>query len=65
VRDSEAVIQGLDMFSQLASIEGATMRAPEGQHDRAVAFVLGLKGEVKVLRIFSSAPFLVLLVEYL
>jgi hypothetical protein len=51
LRDGEAIIHGLETFSQLASIEGATLRAPEGQHDdRAVAFALALKGREKLLR---------------
>jgi hypothetical protein len=50
LRDGLTVIHGLGTFTQLASIEGATLRAPEGQpDDRAVAFVLGLKGRAKVL----------------
>jgi hypothetical protein len=48
LRDGEAVIHSLDTFHQLASVEGATLRAPEGQHDdRAVAFVLGLVGRAR------------------
>jgi hypothetical protein len=40
----------LETFSQLASIEGATLRAPEGEHDdRAVAFVLGLQARLRLL----------------
>jgi hypothetical protein len=51
LRDGEAIIHDLDTFSQLASIEGATLRAPEGQFDdRAVAYVLGLQGRLQVLR---------------
>jgi hypothetical protein len=50
LRDGEAVIHGLDVFHQLASIEGATLRAPEGQHDdRAVAFALALTGRAILL----------------
>jgi hypothetical protein len=57
LRDGEAVIHGLDTFSQLASIEGATLRALEGQQDdRAVAFVLGLKGREKMLRGAGAGP---------
>jgi hypothetical protein len=50
LRDGEAIIHSLETFSQLASIEGTTQRAPAGQHDdRAVAFVLALNGRLKVL----------------
>jgi hypothetical protein len=55
LRDGEAIIHGLDTFSQLASIEGSTLRAPEGQlDDRATAFALALAGRVKVLLIASA-----------
>ncbi|HEY7154733.1 MAG TPA: hypothetical protein VH575_12295 [Gemmataceae bacterium] len=51
LRDEEAIIHGLETFSQLASVEGATLRAPDGQpDDRAVAFVLALAGRAKLLR---------------
>ena len=47
LRDGQTIIHGLETFAQLASIEGATQRAPDGQHDdRAVAFVLALAGRV-------------------
>jgi hypothetical protein len=55
LRDGEAVIHGLDTFSQQASISGSTLRAPEGQlDDRATAFALSLAGRVKVLLIASA-----------
>jgi hypothetical protein len=42
LRDGEVVLHSLEIFSQLASIEGSTLRAPEGQpDDLAMAFVLG------------------------
>jgi hypothetical protein len=51
LRDGETVIHGLETYSQLASIEGSTQRAPEGQHDdRAMAFALALAGRVRVLQ---------------
>jgi hypothetical protein len=51
LRDGETVIHALDTFSQLASIEGATLRAPEGQHDdRATAYALALAGRAKLLQ---------------
>jgi hypothetical protein len=50
-RDGDAVIHGLDTFSQLASIEGSTLRAPDGQHDdKAVSFVLALQGRARLKR---------------
>jgi hypothetical protein len=50
LRDGEAVIHAVETFSQLASIEGSTLRAPEGEHDdRAVAFVLGLQARARLL----------------
>jgi hypothetical protein len=50
LRDGEMVIHSLETFSQLAAIEGSTLRAPEGQpDDRAVAFVLALVGRARLL----------------
>jgi hypothetical protein len=50
LRDGEALIHGLDTFAQLASIEGPTHWAREGQpDDRAVAFALALAGRARVL----------------
>ena len=38
----ETVLHSLATFAQLASIEGSTLRAPEGElDDRAVAYALG------------------------
>jgi hypothetical protein len=49
-RDGEAVIHSPETFSQLCSVEGSTLRAPEGEHDdRATAFVLALAGRKKLL----------------
>lgn len=43
LRDGALVVHDRATLDQLASIEGATLKAPEGQHDdRAVAHVLGL-----------------------
>jgi hypothetical protein len=57
LRDGETVIHGLETFAQLASIEGATLRAPEGQaDDRAVAFVLALAGRRHMLTMYPSSP---------
>jgi hypothetical protein len=55
LRDGEAVIHQLDVFHQLASIEGSTLRAPEGQpDDRAVAFVLALAGRARLLTVYRT-----------
>jgi hypothetical protein len=57
LRDGETVIHGLETFSQLASIEGSSLRAPEGQHDdRAVAFVLALAGRAKLWMRNAASP---------
>jgi hypothetical protein len=59
LRDGDAIIHGLETFTQLASIEGATLRAPDGQRDDiAVAFVLALKGRAQLLRMgtLSEGP---------
>jgi hypothetical protein len=48
LRDGQTIIHGLETFSQLASVEGSTLRAPEGQHDdRATAFALALVGRMR------------------
>jgi hypothetical protein len=50
LRDGDCSIRGLDVYSQLASIEGSTQRAPEGQQDdKATAFVLALAGRDMLL----------------
>ena len=57
LRDGGTLIHGLETFSQLASIEGSTLRAPEGQpDDRAVAFVLALAGRERMLTAYPSGP---------
>jgi hypothetical protein len=54
LRDGKAVIHAEATFAELASIEGASQRAPEAQHDdRAVAFVLALKGRATLFRRLS------------
>jgi hypothetical protein len=56
LRDRETVLHGLDTFSQLASIEGATQRAPEGlPDDRATAFALALAGRVRLLAMYPAS----------
>jgi hypothetical protein len=53
LRDAETVLHGPETFSQLASIEGATQRAPEGMpDDRATAFALALAGRVRLLTMY-------------
>ena len=40
-RNTETVLHSFATFTQLASIEGATLRAPEGEHDdRADSYAL-------------------------
>jgi len=56
LRDRETVLHGPGTFSQLASIEGATQRAPEGLHDdRATAFTLALAGRVRLLTMYPAS----------
>jgi hypothetical protein len=62
-RDKETVLHSFTTFTQLASIEGATMRAPEGQKDdRAVAYALGLQAAAldvppdMNIRVFDLSP---------
>ena len=56
LRDAETVIHSLETFHQLGSIEGGTLRAPEGQHDDiAVAYVLALNGRARLLRIDAAS----------
>ena len=41
LRDRDVILHSLETFCQLASIDGSTLRAPEGeQDDRADAFAL-------------------------
>jgi hypothetical protein len=57
LRDGEAFIHGPEAFSQLASVEGTSLRAPEGQpDDRAVAFVLAVVGRRRVLKMYPADP---------
>jgi hypothetical protein len=47
-RDGRTALHSFATFTQLASIEGATLRAPEGQHDdRAVSYALALQAVEK------------------
>jgi hypothetical protein len=57
LRDAETVLHGLETFSELASIEGATQRAPEGMHDdRATAYALAVAGRVRLLTMNPVSP---------
>jgi hypothetical protein len=60
LRAGEVTLHSAETFHQLASIEGSTLKAPEGQHDdRAVAFALAVAGRLRLLRqagVVSSAP---------
>jgi hypothetical protein len=55
LRDGEAVIHGLETFSQLASVEGSSLSSPEGQpDDLAMAFVLAVTGSLRMLMLNPS-----------
>jgi hypothetical protein len=57
LRDGDCHIHGLETFSQLASIEGSSQRAPEGQHDdRAIAFILALVSREALLNAPLAVP---------
>jgi hypothetical protein len=57
LRDGETIIHSPDTFAQLASIEGSTDRAPEGQpDDRGMAFVLALMGRFRLKKMYPSSP---------
>lgn len=43
-RDKEVIVHSFATYTQLASIEGSTLSAPEGEHDdRSTAFVLAIQ----------------------
>lgn len=49
-RDEETILHSFDTFTQLSSIEGSTLRAPEGQmDDKADSYALAIVGRPKVL----------------
>jgi hypothetical protein len=51
LRDGETTIRAIETYHQLGSIEGSTLRAPEGQEDdRAMAFVLAFQARAQRLR---------------
>jgi hypothetical protein len=57
LRDGEVVIHGPETFAQLASVEGTSLRAPEGQNDDlATAFVLAVAGRRRALRLYPADP---------
>jgi hypothetical protein len=58
-RDGGAVIHSPETFEQLCSIEGSTLRAPEGaMDDRAVGYVLALAGRKRLLTLGTKGrPF--------
>ena len=59
-RDGRTVVHSEKTYDQIASIEGSTLKAPEGEHDdRAVAYMLGLvalrqPGERKTARSYQG-----------
>jgi hypothetical protein len=55
-RDGRAVIRSPETLSQLCSVEGSTLRAPEGeQDDRAVSYVLALAGRERAAALSDVA----------
>lgn len=49
-RDEAKLLHSFDTYTQLASIEGATLRAPEGQHDdRADSYALAHVGRAAMM----------------
>ena len=49
-RDGQTILHSFATFAQLASIEGSTLRAPEGEHDdRADAYALACVAKTKAL----------------
>lgn len=51
VRDRSVMIHEFETYNQLASIDGSTLRAPDGQHDdRADALALSVVGRIAALQ---------------
>ena len=49
-RDKSTTLHSFDTYTQLASIEGATLRAPEGDHDdRADSYALAHAGRAAMM----------------
>lgn len=54
-KNRETILHSLATHTQLTSIEGATQRAPQGQHDdRAMSFVMGLQAVMMLSKHGSS-----------
>jgi hypothetical protein len=52
LRDGDCRLHSLETFTELSSVEGATLRAPTGQHDdRATAFALALLARARLARL--------------
>jgi hypothetical protein len=50
LRAGEVVVHGLDVYTQLASVDGSTLAAPSGQRDDlAMAFALAVAGCIALL----------------
>jgi hypothetical protein len=61
VREQEVTIHSYSTFVQLSSIEGATLRAPEGQFDdRADAFALATAGVLDSISVYEHRGLLTL-----
>jgi hypothetical protein len=57
-REKKTKLHSSATYLQLASIEGATLRAPEGQHDdRAIGYALALAAKHKAARPQAFAPY--------
>ena len=58
LRNGEVVLHAFAMHAQLASIDGSTLRAPEGEHDdRADAFALACAGRTDAGSVWVESPF--------
>jgi hypothetical protein len=56
-RERQAVVHSFATFTQLSLIEGATLRAPEGEHDdRADAFALACVGRAAAASVWIVEP---------
>lgn len=56
-RDQDTRLHSFETYTQLSSIEGATLKAPEGRHDdRAVSYALCLAGIAMLGRMPSALP---------
>jgi hypothetical protein len=60
IRDKHVTIHNFGTYQQLASIEGSTLKAPEGLHDdRATSFALAWLGRIKMMEgsaVMMQAP---------